>query len=95
VLLKEEISKIDNQFSICKLCYVCLKNNKMPKLALANGLWIAITPMVLSKLTMVEETLITHYCKLRYNNRGNTTWQHALKGIIVSFAQDPESAMNF
>jgi hypothetical protein len=31
--------------------------------------------------------------KLRYNNRGNTTCQHASKGNIVSFAQDLESAM--
>jgi hypothetical protein len=56
-----------------------LKDNKIPKLALANGLWIGIAAMGLSKLTMVEETLITRYhchiilAKLRYNNRGNTT----------------------
>jgi hypothetical protein len=77
LLSKEGISKMKNQFSI--LCYVCLKNNKMPKLALANGSWIGIAPTVLPKLTMVEETLITRYCchiimvKLRYTNRGNTT----------------------
>jgi hypothetical protein len=101
LLSKEGISKIEIQFSICKLCYVCLKNKKMSKLALVNGLWIGIAPMVLPKLTMVEETLMTHYrcrtimVKLRYNNRRNTTGQHELKGNIVSFAQDLESAMNF
>jgi hypothetical protein len=48
---------------------------------------------------MVEETLITRYhchiilAKLRYNNRGNTTWQHTLKRNIISFARDPKSAM--
>jgi len=48
---------------------------------------------------MVEETLITHYhchtilVKLRYTNKGNTTCQHALKGNIVSFAQNLESAI--
>jgi hypothetical protein len=30
----------------------------MPKLALANGLWIDITPIALPNLTVVEETLI-------------------------------------
>jgi hypothetical protein len=45
LLSKEGISKIENQFFI--LCYVCLKNNKMPKLALANGLWIGVAPIVL------------------------------------------------
>jgi len=50
---------------------------------------------ILSKLTMVEKTLITHYChhtilvKLRYTNKGSTTSQHTLKGNIVSFTQDP------
>ncbi len=30
----------------------------MPKLTLANRLWIGIAPITLPKLTMVEETLI-------------------------------------
>jgi hypothetical protein len=59
LLPKEGISKIENQ--LCKLCYVSLKNNKMPKLTSANGLWIGITPTILPKLTMVKETLITCY----------------------------------
>ncbi len=48
---------------------------------------------------MVEETLITRYhchtilVKLRYTNKGSTTCQHALKRNVVSFAQDPESAI--
>jgi hypothetical protein len=33
----------------------------MPKLALANGPWIGVAPIMLQKLTMVEETLIAHY----------------------------------
>jgi hypothetical protein len=33
----------------------------MPKLALANGLWIGITPKILPKLTIDEETLIACY----------------------------------
>jgi hypothetical protein len=33
----------------------------MPKLELANGLWISVAPTMLQKLTMVEETLIARY----------------------------------
>jgi len=33
----------------------------MPKLELANGLWIGVAPTILQKLTMVEETFIAHY----------------------------------
>jgi hypothetical protein len=33
----------------------------MPKLALANGLWIGIAPIIIPKLIMVEETLIARY----------------------------------
>jgi hypothetical protein len=93
------ISTIEHQFSTCKTCYVSLKNNKMSKLALANGLWIGITSKILLKLTMVEETLITHYrchtilVKLRYTNKWSTIGQHALKINVVSFAQDFESAV--
>jgi hypothetical protein len=42
--------------------YVSLKDNKMPKRELTNGLRIGITPKILPKLTMVEETLIACYC---------------------------------
>jgi hypothetical protein len=86
-------------FQDVKLCYVSLKIYKMPKLALANGLWIGITLKILSRLTMVEETLIIryHYCtilvKLRYTNKGSTTCQHAFKGNVVNFAQDPKNVI--
>jgi hypothetical protein len=59
VLAKEGSSSNENY--ICKSCHNCLLNNKMPKLALANGLWIGITPNSLPKLTIVEEALIAHY----------------------------------
>jgi len=99
LLAKEGISITKCQIFVCKICYVSLKNNKIPKLALANGLWIGITPPMLPKSTMVEETLIACYCcctiliKLRYTNKGRTTSQHALKGNIVNFAQNLESAI--
>jgi hypothetical protein len=54
---------------------------------------------MLPKLTMVKETLMAHYLcctiliKLRYTNKGRTISQHALKGNIVKFAQNPKSAI--
>jgi len=89
LLSNQGISTIEHQFSTCKTCYISFKNNKMPKLALANGLWIGITSKILLKLTMVEETLITRYrCPtiLINTNKGSTTSQHALKRNVVSFA---------
>jgi hypothetical protein len=54
---------------------------------------------MLPKSTMVEETLLTHYCchtiliKLKYTNKGRTISQHPLKGKKISFAQNLESAI--
>jgi hypothetical protein len=94
LLSNQGISTTKHQFSTCKTYYVSLKNNKMPKLALANGLWIGITPKILPKLTMVEKTLIArYYCrtmlvKLRYTNKRSTTSQRALEGNVVNFAHE-------
>jgi hypothetical protein len=88
LLAKEGISNIESNISICKTCHAYLTFNKMPKLALANGLWISIAPTILQKLTMVEETLIVcyHYWtvlfNLRYTNKGGITCQHAFKGNV-------------
>jgi hypothetical protein len=95
LLSNQGISTTKHQFSTCKTYYISLKINKMPQLALANGLWIGITP-ILAKLTMVEETLIARYhchttlVKLMYTNKRSTTSQHAFKGNVVKFAQDLE-----
>jgi hypothetical protein len=41
LLSNQGISTTEHQFSTCKTCYVSSKNNKMLKLALTNGLWLA------------------------------------------------------
>jgi len=68
-----------------------LNYNKMPKLALANGIWIGVAPTMLQKLIIAEETLIAQYWmilfKLKYTNKGGMIGQHALKGNVISFAQ--------
>jgi hypothetical protein len=50
LLSNQGISTTKHQFSTCKTCYISLKNNKMSKLALANGLWIGITPKIFTKI---------------------------------------------
>jgi hypothetical protein len=98
LLSNQGISTTKHQFSTCKTYYVSLKINKMPKHALPNGLWIGITPKILPKLTMVEETLIAQYhchttlVKLRHTNKRSTS-QLALKGNVVNFAQDFKRAV--
>jgi len=77
LLSKTNIS--ERKFSLHIICNYSIKNKKMPKLALANGLCIGITQITLPNLTMVEETLIARYCcwkilfKLIYTNKGGIT----------------------
>jgi hypothetical protein len=61
LLAKEGISNIESNNSICKTFHAYLNYDKMPKLALVNGLWIDVAPTMLQKLTMVKEALITCY----------------------------------
>jgi hypothetical protein len=48
---------------------------------------------------IIEEVLIACYrcqtilVKLRFSNKGGKTSQHALKGNVVSFSQDPKSVI--
>jgi hypothetical protein len=95
LLTRESISS--TEISICKSCHNCLLNNKMPKLALINGLWIGITINSLPKLMIVEEALIACYgcctilIKLRFSSKGGKIDQHALKGNVISFSQDSKT----
>ena len=50
---------------ICNLCHESIRNNKIPKLALANGLWIGRVPEQLKCLNFVEKILVArirHTC---------------------------------
>jgi hypothetical protein len=50
LLAKKGISNIEPIFFICTHCHIYINNNKMPKFALANGLWIGITPNTATKI---------------------------------------------
>jgi hypothetical protein len=61
-LLLSKTNILEPNFFLCTICNYFVKNKKMPKLPLANGLWIGITQITLPNLTMVEENLIARYC---------------------------------
>ena len=50
--------------SVCSACIISLKKRKVPKMALANGLWIGEVPNVLQDLTFAEQILIS---RIRHN----------------------------
>ena len=54
-----------NRSLICNLCRGCIRNGKIPKLALANGLWIGDVPPQLKCLNFLERMLVArirHTC---------------------------------
>ena len=50
--------------SVCSACIISLKKRKVPKMALANGLWIGEVPNILQDLTFAEQILIS---RIRHN----------------------------
>jgi hypothetical protein len=57
LLSNQDISTIEHHFSTCKTRYISLKNIKMSKLALANGLWIGITPKNITQIDKGRKNL--------------------------------------
>ena len=48
--------------AICSNCQGCVRKEKIPRLALANGLWIGKVPDVLKDLSFVEKLLVARVC---------------------------------
>jgi len=53
-----------NCSSVCKTCHAALKRNRLPKFALARGLWIGDVPLELQNLQYFERLLIA---RVRHN----------------------------
>ncbi len=76
-----------------------VKIGKLPKLLLANGMWIGKVATNLPKLTIIEEALIAKYhchvilIKLWYTSK-LIIEQRASKGYLVTFPQDPICGVN-
>jgi hypothetical protein len=51
LLAKKGISNIETKKFICTHCHIYINNNKMPKFALANGLWIGIAHNNVTKIS--------------------------------------------
>lgn len=62
VLLPAAVNYSRNVAHICKQCRTSLKKNKrLPRLAMANGLWLGQVPLELADLTFVEKLLVARY----------------------------------
>ena len=48
--------------AICNDCRSCVRKEKIPSFALANGLWIGKVPDVLKNLSFVENLLVARVC---------------------------------
>ena len=48
--------------SICNSCRASIRSSKIPRMALAKGLWLGPVPEVLSSLRYVEKMLVAHVC---------------------------------
>jgi len=85
--------------TICNECLQALQDSKMPKLSLANDMWIGDVPIELSCLTLPERVLITRYfpaayiVKLYPKQKGASSWDnsqlfHRLKGNVSTYRLD-------
>ncbi|KDQ54205.1 hypothetical protein JAAARDRAFT_110544, partial [Jaapia argillacea MUCL 33604] len=54
---------------VCKDCEEELKQDKIPKLSLANGMWLGDVPEVLKNLTWAERLLISRASTNNYITR--------------------------
>lgn len=70
---------------VCISCANCIRQQKIPKNALANGLWIGDIPKELSDLTWIEKRLIARVRLLTYVVQVSSGRQK-MKGNVIAFA---------
>ena len=68
--------------NICNLCRSSIRHSKVPKMALANGLWLGPVPEVLSSLRYIEKMLIARIrhsvCSIRIASGMRKMKAHAI-----------------
>jgi hypothetical protein len=85
--------------SLCAECVMALKADKIPKYALANGMWIGRIPHELAYLTLPERILIAKYfpaayiVKLYPKKKGGRYWDKrqlysGLRGNVSTYQLD-------
>ena len=83
----------DGSFTVCKECANDVRRSKLPRVALANRLWLGPVPSKLQGLTIPEKMLIAairvkiYILKLKAPV-GPGTEQHAMKGQSIAFPQN-------
>ena len=89
----------DNTINVCMECARALLKDKVPPLALANGMWVGATPHELAYLTLPERLLIAKYfpsayiIKLYPKKKGARHWDRrqmysGLKGNVSTYQLD-------
>ena len=70
--------------NVCNTCQMSIRCNKVPRLALAHGLWLGNVPEELSSLRFVEKLLIARVrhtcCFLKISTGG-----HKMKANAIAF----------
>jgi hypothetical protein len=67
---------------ICNVCRASIRCSKVPKMALANGLWLGAVPEVLSSLRYIEKMLVAQirhsFCSIRIASGMRKMKAHAI-----------------
>jgi len=77
--------------AVCNECLTNLQKNRLPRLALANDMWIGQIPLQLAVLTLPEQVLIaryfpsTHIVKLYPQKKGARSGNCALRGNVSTY----------
>jgi hypothetical protein len=70
---------------MCSRCHTSLTANKLPRISLANGMWLGHVPSALSDLTFAEQLLVARVRHNRCLVRVSSGW-HKMTANAISFA---------
>ena len=80
MLLHKEAVKRKDLIPLCNLCLQSLQQGMLPRLSLANDMWIGEVPFELEILTLAEKMLLARYFPVAYvvklfpKKKGSTNW---------------------
>jgi len=74
-----------NLHHMCSRCHTSLTANKLPRISLANGMWLGHVPSALSDLTFAEQLLVARVRHNRCLVRVSSGW-HKMTANAISFA---------
>ena len=94
LLLESEAIGEGRKCSLCVECETNLAKGRIPRLALANGMWIGTVPFELALLTLPEQVLIARYLpaafivKMYPKKKGARSLNSGLRGNVSSYRLD-------